>query len=177
MILCFLEKLTHMRRCTSSTALVKSRDAVTSCPCHLRALENLLQCRLRSWLWSPLVCAEPTLDGPRGIHTVHALHHQGRCLQLCPVSVGAPHWRNSLRASQARQDLLHQSSSLSQCNSQKVWTASLPTEIIISSGWQEILHCLKVSIPFRKRYGLTLDLDVQSALFKFRTLIYLFLIK
>lgn len=55
--------------------------------------------------WVPLcvclcVCVytEPTMDGSGGVYPVHPVLGESRHVQLRPLSVGAAHWRNSLRS-------------------------------------------------------------------------------
>lgn len=43
-------------------------------------------------------CAEPALDGSWGFHPVYSLLGEGRHVQLRPLSMGAAHWRDSLRS-------------------------------------------------------------------------------
>lgn len=40
--------------------------------------------------------AEPSLDGSWSVYTVYSLLCEGRHVQLCPLPLGAVHWRDSL---------------------------------------------------------------------------------
>lgn len=44
------------------------------------------------------VHTEPTMDGSGGVYPVHPVLGESRHVQLRPLSVGAAHWRNSLRS-------------------------------------------------------------------------------
>lgn len=58
----------------------------------------ILSCMYFILCASVRVCAEPALDGSRGLHSVHSLLGEGGHVQLRPVSLGAADWRNSLRS-------------------------------------------------------------------------------
>lgn len=166
----FLEKQMHVtvctERCAVSIALVRRKAAVTSYPCYLRALENLLHCgpegssaRCFWTLVTSGLCRTCAGWPPRCSHSARATPSRlTSSVTPCVCGSSSQERFHSLIWSQV--GLLHHAALTEiQRDWQKACTTSLLPKIIIRSGWQENLCCLKVSILFTKRNGLTLDLN------------------